>query len=121
MNFMDYSETELAGLWKSSKEKCKGEGGIFLIHQNGKEITIHGIGIEKDKYDNIGFGKIDEDDENIYGTWEDTLYSANPENCKKHQFHIKIESENKLRCLDKSEFGYGDFDRIKTIEELKKN
>lgn len=107
----------LEGLWK-----CKSAGGIYLIHQDGKEITIHGIGIKTDKFDNFGFGKIDNNEKFIIGVWKDTPYSANPENCKNHQFKAEIISDSKLKDVklscDDDKFGYGDFEKVKTIADL---
>lgn len=111
---------DLTGLWKSTKA-CKNEKGIFLIHQIDKVVSIHGIGISKDKFNNIGFGRINETEDEILGVWEDTYYSANPQNCKKHSFKIKILSDKKLQSVsisNEQDFGYGDFEIFYTQKEL---
>lgn len=104
---------DLTGLWKCGTDIK----GIYLIQQNKDEVSIHGIGVSSDKYDNIGFGKIE--DGYINGIWKDTPYSVNPENCISHQFRIKIENEKTLRGVDSNTFGYGDFNRIYDVNKLK--
>lgn len=95
---------DLTGLWI-----CKLTEGIYIIQQNGNEISIHGMGIGKNRFDNIGFGKIDEDGKIINGVWQDTPYSANPQNSVKHIFNIKIE-EDYLSSSDNI-YNYGKFER----------
>lgn len=108
---------DLTGLWK-----CKSANGIYLIHQDGNEISIHGIGIGKDNFDNIGFGKIDNKEQFINGIWKDTPYSANPENCKNHVFKSKIISADELKDVNLQcnsiDFGYGSLIKVKTVTEL---
>lgn len=102
---------DLTGLWI-----CKPTEGIYIIQQNGTEISIHGMGIGKNRFDNIGFGKIDEEEKTINGIWQDTPYSVNPQNCVKHIFEITIK-EDCLSSLDNT-FNYGKFERKYKIEDF---
>ena len=105
-------ERDLTVLWI-----CKPTEGIYLIQQNGNEISIHGMGIGNNRFDNIGFGKINNDQTAINGVWQDTLFSSNPQNSVKHSFKISIIDTSHLES--KNYFNYGNFERKCLSDELK--